>query len=207
MAGIDPGGKTGVVVLELPIQSRDLASAAWVGSFSISGLGETKTRSKAEGVAQLYARVRDCLARHEVRELAIECPVDALPTWGGRKNNPSTLFSLGANYGLCLAAAHAAGVQRIRSYRVSTTKKHAGWMPMVREPSRKNPNRMVTHVQRRDVTLQQLRAKVAPMRERAAAPAFGVRRRSAIAPMTEDELMAFGVLEYHLRRSPLPPTS
>jgi hypothetical protein len=209
VAGIDPGSKTGVVILELPTSVRDLSRAVWVHSASISGMAETLSRTRAEGHALLFSRVRELLADHDVRDVALECPVDALPSWGaatGRKSNPATLFSLGANYGLCLAAAHAAGASKIMSYRVKPTRERpAGWMPMVREPSRRNPNVMVTHVQSRDITLEQLR-QLCFLHWPADVYQDGVRIACAARDIGEDELMALGVLRYHLQRTPLPPT-
>lgn len=209
IAGIDPGTKTGVVVIELPSCSRDINLAAWLGSFSISGMAETQSRSRAEGHVILFERIRDQLALLGVREAVIECPVDALPSWGGasgKKSNPATLFSLGANYGLCLAAARAAGVHRVMAYRVKHTKEHAGWMPNVTEtvPNRRGGLTTVTHVQKRDVTIAQLRTQIATI---------GTQYRGGVqvgitpdpALLGEDEVMAYGVLAYHLRRTPLPP--
>lgn len=194
IAGIDPGSKSGVVILELPNRQRDLNRARWLGSFVLSGSAQTNSRTKAEAGAVLFSEVCDVLTQYHVDEVAIECPIDALPSWGQhtRMNgaprlNRATLFGSGAHYGLCLAAARACpSVRKIMSYHVTTTKKHEGWMPTVKG-----------RPQKRTITLQQLRDE---LRLRFAGP-----ERSDNVPLVEDELMAFGVLAYHLRKTPTPP--
>lgn len=197
VAGIDPGSSTGVVVVQLRPGSRSIETAGWVGSCLAHPAAETKSRTKAEGHARLFERLTAYLRGLDVEEVAIECPVDALPSWGasrGVKSNPATLFSLGSSYGMCLAAASAAGVRRIKSYRVRTTRKNEGWMPMVGG-----------HPQRRDATLDELRSLCSRLFPEDVYE-NGIRTSSAARDLGEDQLMAFGVLRYHLRRTPLPPT-
>lgn len=201
IAGIDPGSNTGLVILELPPASRDLTKARWVRSESISGLAASQTRTKAEGHAELFHRLSEWLRNECVEQVAMECPIDATPVWGratGRTKGAgrSTLFGSGANYGLCLAACAAARC-RVTSYRVQTTKKHEGWMPMARSGH-------LVHVQKRNITLYQLRTALRsvngflPIKN-------GVVDTNADITQSEDELMAFGVLRYHLTRVPTAP--
>lgn len=202
IAGIDPGSKSGVVILELPNRQRDLDRARWLGSFLLSGSAQTNSRTKAEASAVLFSEVLDVLTQQRVEEVAIECPIDALPSWGaatgrmkgaqGPRLNRATLFGSGAHYGLCLAAARACpSVRKITSYYVTTTTKHEGWMPMVKSGRLRHP-------QKRTITLQQLRDELRRL--------FAGPDRSGDVPLGEDELMAFGVLAYHLRKTPTPPT-
>lgn len=200
IAGIDPGAKTGVVILELPNRVRDLDRAHWLGSFSLSGSAQSGTRTKAEAAAVLFTEVLDVLSQHNVEEIAIECPIDALPSWGRNTRmkgapqlNRATLFGSGAHYGLVLGACRACPtVRKITSYHVTTTTKHEGWMPMV-------TNGRLKHAQKRDVTMQQLRDELLRL--------FGGQgsRSADDVPLSEDELMAFGVLRYHVAKTPSPP--
>lgn len=200
VAGIDPGSSTGVVILQLPQEARVLDRAVWVASRHLTGMGETRARTKAEGNAELFVRLRSYLETHGITEVAIECPIDALPTWGlgsrrgGRVHvKRETMFGSGAHYGLCLAAARACpSVKRINSYYVTTTKKHAGWMPSDRG-----------RTQARELTMAQLRSVM--QRIPTITRAGRVASRTAIDALSEDEIMAFGVLSYHLRRTPSIP--
>lgn len=203
-AGIDPGSSTGITIIELPrVGAQAVEVARWLDSFSLSALGETKTRTKAEGLATLFELVRNVLVQHDVETVVLECPIDAMPVWGratGRTKGAGrgTIFGSGAHYGICLAAARAAmSVRHIHAYRVSTTKKHEGWMPLVRGGARGN----LVHVQRREITLQQLRDVV----NKLSRSSFASRDNRCGVGIGDDELMAFGVLAYHLRRTPRPP--
>jgi hypothetical protein len=211
IAGIDPGSQSGVVIVELPARSRVINLAAWVGSFLVHGMSETMRRSRAEGQAALFDRVRDVLRANGVREVVIEWPIDALPVWGGasrvkgRTSSPATLFSIGMSYGICVAAARSvASVQRIESYRVKPTREHAGWMPLVTRPQRSNPNKRVTHVMPRDELLGRLRSELSMYKPRLRGGML-IGETPNVRALSEDELMAYGVLKYHLSRTPTPP--
>jgi hypothetical protein len=212
-AFIDPGSTTGIVGLSVAVDMMEPSTvhagwrktARWVGAARVAGSGSTKLTG-AEQDARLFDRVRDALVALHPAVCVIEEPVDALPQWGQqggqgkqRHSERGTIFSLGRNYGLCLAAARALGYDcRIYTYQVNgrrekvdakgaTRAERPGWMP--KERGRPIP---------RERLLTILRADVESFRDR---PADGrLVPRALRGDLSDHELMAFGVGSYHLDR-------
>jgi hypothetical protein len=189
--GVDPGARTGLVCVELTpdlLGALDItrpSSARLVGAVRISASASTKLTA-AEQDATLYRRVLAQLDVWRPAIVALEEPLDATRGWqnagrrAGRAENTGTTFALGRAYGLALAAASCSTATSIASYPFTTSRKLAryGWM-QGRAP-------LPTA---RALTLARMRAL-----------AMQIGGREASLAMTEDELMALGVLSFHVEQ-------
>lgn len=180
--GIDPGASTGLACLDVPMGRRrpDLEHARWVGHAVVRPSRSTK-RSPAEQRAELGTRVGAQLLAWGPAMVVLEEPIDASAGWEnatravGKATHQArhTLFALGAHFGLALAAAARVSVGPIASYPVNNYHGRPGWM----QAGGRRP-------QRRDDVLRALRYR---------ARSFG-----CVDELSEDVLMALGVLCYHL---------
>ena len=195
VAGIDPGAHTGLVVLEIqttPMPIEQLIDrVVWRATCQLHPI--TRKALRAEQLSVLmFERLRDRLRRWGVVEVAIEEPSDARDQW--RAASPGTSFGVGRAFERCILAATYAGCT-VHAYRVRE------WMPKTRTGN-------LQHNQKRDVTLAQLDALSREIRRRPlAGEPLRVTHvaRAALERLSEDELMALGVLRYHLaRQAPLP---
>lgn len=205
VVGIDPGSTTGLVALRIAgHKSRPLDTARWQGNAALA-TAHRLHRSDAENRAALFVRVRDWLNVYAPAHVVIEEPSDATPRWnrqGGESGAAATgtLFLLGAHFGLVLAAAQSCiSLPRIYTYQVQGSKRKGkeGWMP------RGQGGRPM----RRDLLLGALRTEARqhfyrPLDGVLPAPPKDRNTLDATSVLSDHELMAYGVLCYHLRRQP-----
>lgn len=175
--GIDPGARTALVCVTL-----DSGLVRWVGS-EVVVPSNRKDCSVAENKSMLFQRALKALDWWAPSIIVIEEPLDAMGTWSlsnrrGRGQSRSTSFLLGEHYGLCLAAAKAMylrGEKRIYSYPCTNYKGRRGWMASPRHGG---------FAISREQTLQNMR--------------LYARSIGCTTGLSEDELMALGVLNFHL---------
>lgn len=182
--GIDPGGTSGLACVDVPYGARrpDLARLVWIGH-AVVRASASKLLSPAEQRAALGARVAyqlDNVWRPNV--VVLEEPADARVGWENSTRRVSrtggaggaTLFGLGAHFGLALAAATQWGHERrVYSYPVNNYRGRPGWM----QAGAARP-------QSREATMARLR--------------LVARAAGCTESLTEDVLMALGVVYYHL---------
>jgi hypothetical protein len=196
VAGVDPGATTGLVALAVDsTRPHDVERARWIGSTSIDAGSSTKL-TRAAVHARLFDRARNQFLQWGVVSVALEEPLDAMPKWSGRGERRETMFGLGRYYGLVLAAAQACRAS-VASYPVTTdpSKGRVGWMPT--HPG--GANKRLTMTAPREQTLDTLHQFSLALRAR---PHNGLAITNP-PRLPDDELMALGVLLYHLTRQPL----
>lgn len=175
VVGIDPGSNTGMVGV---VVDKHLTIMQLLGAVSLAPT-ESKKLTHPERDLHLAQSISARLTEWRPLHVALEEPADARIVWRGRTHQRrDTAFRLGLYYGMALAAipmAVAAGVPPlfVQSYPVGLYRGQQGWM------MGKN----------RDLLLNVSDAMM---------------RRIPIGPTketrTEHELMAFGVLLYHLEQ-------
>lgn len=195
--GIDPGAVTGIVCITLPAQSRDLSRAAWVGSVSVIRRAARVDESHAESQARFFRDVYESVLDFDPELAIIEEPSDAMvggwnKSKGGKAGPPTqgrqVAFGLGAAYMTALSAiACLERCERIESYLVSGSKKRSGWMPKVRSG---NLTHTISHVQLAQFLCGEI---IELSRDRS----FAEKDRHEKF-VRDDELMAFGILRYHI---------
>lgn len=184
--GIDPGASTGVVCVDL-VRADTIVGARFVAAVTCRA-SASKDLTDAEQDASLGVSIRRTLdllhgATTPIAFVVLEEPADGMGKWStqGRKTGRGTAFGLGRAYGLALAAAAALdGNVGLHAYPVTTTAQgraagRLGWM-QGRQP-RPTP---------REDTLATMRHL---------ARALGC---ATHASLTDDQLMALGVLQYHV---------
>jgi hypothetical protein len=149
---IDPGSKTGFVVVDFELApGLDITQARLVGSGVIYNAGGSAEESKAERDILFIGRIAERIAEFRPSTVVLEEPEDAAAYWGrsevdgerfsvadlatGKAKNSKahkgmargTLFRLGVNYGLALAAVKVAGHADVVSYPVQGSKTRQGW--------------------------------------------------------------------------------
>lgn len=199
-AGVDPGAHTGLVCVAMPDGGTRIHDARYIGSACVEAGTSTKDH-KANVRARLFHKVRDQLGRWRVDVAVFEEPWDALPVFGaakkglkGRGASRGTLFSLGASFGLALAAAaDLPWPVAIITHPVTTEsnprkKPRLGWM------QRRN-GRCPPHEQTANESAHVFRE----LRQR---PHNGVLPTAAelAAEIDDNILMALGVLNFELDR-------
>jgi hypothetical protein len=216
-AGIDPGATSGLVAVAMPPGAHRLADARLVGFTTITTAkarkGDDDDAGKPRRRAQLFHRIREQLVAWRASVIVIEEPWDALASFGQGKRGKQghgrgTLFSLGAHYGLVLAAASdLAWDVSIATYPVTSerrkerlVKKPGGGMMMRAKPER------IGWMQRRNSKIPphervalECALLLRALKER---PANGVLPSRADLSREEDDnvYMALGVLNFHLDR-------
>lgn len=217
-AGIDPGAYTGLVALSVRahagkpltrVISADADSVRWIGAARVHA-GAQQHYTDAENEARTYyTRVRAQLLAWRVTHVALEEPWDNVPV---RLQEQGTAFTLGARYGLALAAAHSIGA-RCMSYPVTsapakvftsdkrstrTRPARVGWMPQVRGGKRNH----LLMTQDRTITLRQQDDASRVLRLRPDDGMLQYTNMRDMPTLSEDELMALGVLSFHLTHQP-----
>lgn len=201
-AGIDPGSDVGLVGLLVPAHGAHAHSAEHARLIGYSKVTASSSRSytRAGRRGSMLLRVRERLIEWRITDIVLEEPSTHTNSWaksdGGRSVATGTLFGLGAHFGLCLGAAVTMPWEtRVWSYPPTTSKKartaavtdyeRLGWM-QARAPK---PTRQAT-------TLENMQKLFDGLYER---PADGMFRTMERTP-SEHELMALGVLNFHLMR-------
>lgn len=202
--GIDPGGTVGLAAIVVPMtgpHAHDIDRAKLIGTAQVSASTSAKyTRATAR--ATMLVRVRKQLVQWNATHVVLEEPSTQTNSWKNAKGEgraTGTLFFLGAHFGLCLGAAVTVPwPARVWSYPPTTSKRARnspdaspetlGWM-QARAPC---PTRKDDTLDRMGTLLRQLRQR----------PANGVLPTKAdlATSVTEHELMALGVLNFHLLR-------
>lgn len=188
--GVDPGANLGIVCVDVREQARLIGSRLeirWAGSFRLHPSNSQK-RTHAENDAALFDRtVRQLQYWRESPPLppqslvaVLEEPYTQTASWKGAKGEgrqTGTLFSLGKYYGLALAAC-VSECRRVYSHPPTNDRRQqrTGWM------------QGSGRIQKRELTLLALRGLA--------------RQCGCMDPdaLSEDEVMAFGVLKFHLDR-------
>jgi hypothetical protein len=190
--GVDPGANLGIVCVDVRKQPRLIGYAldiTWMGSFRLHP-SQSQNRTHAENDAALFDRVVSTLQRWREDSTrtqplpliaVLEEPYTQTASWKGAKGEgrqTGTLFSLGKYYGLALAACRNE-CHRIHSHPPTNDRRgqRTGWM------------QGSGRIQKRELTLLALRGL---------AKQCGCQDPDALS---EDEVMAFGVLKFHLDRS------
>jgi hypothetical protein len=190
--GVDPGANLGIVCVDVHEQARLIGSRLeirWAGSFRLHPSNSQK-RTHAENDAHLFDRVQGQLVSWRVgfdrastprpMVAVLEEPYTQTASWKGAKGEgrqTGTLFSLGKYYGLALAACSTL-CGRVYSHPPTNDRRgqRTGWM------------QGSGRIQKRELTLLALRGLA--------------RQCGCMDPdaLSEDEVMAFGVLKFHLDR-------
>jgi hypothetical protein len=200
VAGIDPGAHSGLVALEIPTRPMPFdqleAHIQWRGACQLNPITRKAMRPEQLSIL-VFERLRDRLQRWGVVDVAIEEPSDAMDKWS--QGGVGVSFALGRAYERALLAATYAGC-RVFPYQVRE------WMP--KATTRNKRGGMTTHTQASDETANQMdvwsRQLRRPAQEGEGPYALSV-ARAALDRLSKDELMALGVLRYHLaRQAPLP---
>jgi hypothetical protein len=208
--GIDPGGTTGLICIDLP-DDLDYAKARYVGSATITA---TKTQELTAPLQQgsIYQRVSTHLLTLSPRLIVLEKPEDALPNWVGKGQNKrgqsrEALFGLGTHYGLALAACvRLVGMPsdcRVVAYPVTSRQpkpiKRKGVVVGQRVFSLGWMQRRQSRPPKREHVLMALANEYRALRSR---PFDGILRAKASTPELPPEhvLMALGVLLFHCDR-------
>lgn len=194
---IDPGSSTGFVVVDFEhAPGLDINNARIVGSGVIhrprGSIGEAMNDllfvgKIAERIKEfrpstvVFEEPADAAAYWGRSEIAGEPTVEQLATGGVKPNKKGmgrgTLFRLGVNYGIAIAAAREAGNCDVVSYLVRGDKKRAGWQG--------HGSKKVNILREMTYLFAKLSyAKIAQLK------------------VTEHELMALGVLNYHASQLP-----
>lgn len=214
-AGIDPGATTGLVAVSMPPGGTRIHDARLVGFGTVDAVAKAADAelSKAAVRARLFHKIRDKLARWRVDVAVIEEPWDALPQFGQGKRGKSghsrgTLFTLGAHFGLALAAASDLPWDvAIATYPVTSAREKTSMV-------KKRGGGMMERTKAERLGWMQRRQSTIPSHERVALecalllrtlkerPLDGVLpTRAALATEEDDNVyMAVGVLTYHLDR-------
>lgn len=191
--GIDPGKNLGIVCVDVTESTRRIGSALhiqWVGCARVHP-GDRKDDTVAENDARVYSRT--CVALGQWQQdsgqfgrestprpliAVLEEPYTHMGAWGGgRSQSRGTAFGLGKYYGLALAACtHLC--ERVYSHPPTNDRKQqrTGWM------------QGSGRIQKRELTILALRGL---------AGQYGCQCPDELS---EDEVMAFGVLKFHLDR-------
>lgn len=201
-AGIDPGTDVGLVGVAVPARgawAHHTEHARLIGYARVTA-SSSKSYTRAGRRGSMLLRVRERLIEWRVTDIVLEEPSTHTNSWaksdGGRTVATGTLFGLGAHFGLCLGAAITMPWEtRVWSYPPTTSKKaraatetdyeRLGWM-QARAPK---PTQKAK-------TLKDMRHIFDGIFDR---PADGVFRAMDREP-SEHELMALGVLNFHLMR-------
>lgn len=177
IVGGDPGGTAGLVCVDVPV-TLDISRATWVGSISL-GTSNLDRLTPAERDGVFFRKMVAAFALWGPRHCALEEPLDGASFWKGKADKRGheqrgTQFRIGAAYALMVAAAEMQGtVEHIASYPVQKYGARQGWMPKVKgRGSRARALEMSTLA---------ARAIKAPVSE-----------------LSEHELMALGVVAYHV---------
>lgn len=195
---IDPGSHTGYVIVDFPIApGLDIVRAQLVGSGVIYPPKPNAEESLAERDVLMIIKISNVISDFRPSLVVLEEPSDAANYWGresaatamtennvlaiARGDAPKqskkgmargTLFRLGVYYGLALGAvAHAKNCDVV-SYPVQGTRQRPGWMG---------------HGARRVNVLREMRFLYANLARK---PVIDLK-------VSEHELMALGVLNYH----------
>jgi hypothetical protein len=188
--GIDPGANTGLVCVDVYDVARRIGSVPvvrWHGTARIHP-GSRKDDTRAENDGRIFSRIcaqLDEWQKHipggsEDMRAVLEEPYTQTGSWKGAKTEgrqTGTLFSLGKYYGLALAACTFKCV-RVYSHPPTNDRRQSrtGWM------------QGSGRIQKRELTLLALRGLIKQA---------GCQDPNALS---EDEVMAFGVLKFHLDR-------
>jgi hypothetical protein len=193
--GIDPGQNLGLVCLDVEQPARRIGTALtikWVSSARIHP-GQRKDDTPAENDGRVFSRLAVELERLRTQAYMVtkydepaliavlEEPYTHMGAWGaGRAQSRGTGFGLGKYYGLALAAC-TIHCDRVYSHPPTNDRKQqrTGWM------------QGSGRIQKRELTLLALR---------------GLAKQCGavlVDDISEDELMAFGVLHFHLYRQGL----
>jgi hypothetical protein len=188
--GVDPGANTGLVCVDVEKVERRIGSAGnvrWVHSARIHP-GQRQDDTHAENDARVFSRMAVELERlvGVAGALGVKCiavleePYTQTGSWKGAATEgrqTGTLFSLGKYYGLALAAC-TIHCGRVYSHPPTNDRRgqRTGWM------------QGSGRIQKRELTLLALRGLA--------------KQCGCTDPMglSEDEVMAFGVLKFHLDR-------
>lgn len=201
--GIDPAAEAGLVALSVDRHHMaDDTRWRWVDCVVVKKSTRTHA-TKAENELVLFRQAVPWMQQHEPAHIAIERPSD-VGKWasgqGQKGQGTGTAFGMGSAYGLMLAACAYVHC-RVFDYPVTSRKENpaknkkarAGWMPQMRGGA----HGQLTHVQRRDLLLNDLHAAATQLRQR---PHDGILRPDRGERLNENVLMALGVLRFHLSR-------
>lgn len=204
--GIDPG-------------SNSIGLCYWIpGSalrFAVVHKSSSEKLTAVQKDIDLIERIEMALAQiirntQTIHLVVLEEPKDAQTHWSAGKGGPmavGSLFAMGKGYGLCLAALDVLHRQRgntfaeLVTYQVKSNKYGEGWQPRFKIPRQPKGTPRAKGSPQKDMLLAQLRVEVFDQwsnvhlmpRELA---------RETVASLSEHELMAYGVLAYHLLKRP-----
>jgi hypothetical protein len=201
--GIDPGATVGLCALVVPNDGPhacDIDHAKLLGARSITATSSQKFTSAGRR-ATMLTRVRAQLIDWQITDAVLEEPSTQTNSWQAAKGEgrqTGSLFFLGAHYGLCLGAvATMPWPVRVWAYPTTTSKKarndpesddRLGWM-QARAP---RPTRKQDTLDAMARELRKLKGRPA----NGVLPSIGELARVHV----EHELMALGVLRFHLLR-------
>jgi hypothetical protein len=142
-------------------------------------------------ITRVRTAIYDLVRGDYIHFAVLEEPKDAQPHWAkGGPMGLGSLFASGKGYGLCLAAigdTHALKIGEAITYQVTTNKHGEGWQPRVKGGRNKN----LTHTPRKVLLIEELRAELMTKHQM---------QFLAVNELSEHELMAYGVLRYHLQK-------
>lgn len=157
-------------------------------------------------IARIAQAIAD-IATVTLHQVVLEEPKDAQTHWSAGKGGAmavGSLFAMGKGYGLCLAALRDLALRRgsaqyeSTSYQVKSNKHGEGWQPRFKMERRPKGTPRPKGSPHKDLLLAQLR------RDLHHVYATVHTRNKTIAELSEHELMAFGVLRYHLQKLDQP---
>jgi len=187
--GIDPGSITGLCCLEVSTidgaknaaetLAHYLRTARVVGFSRISSSKRLNT-SPPEQHLTLYRKLCEQLSEWQPDHIVLEEPRDGIMMGGGRRQM-GTEFSLGRYFGLALAACDNTGsdVETIDTYQVTSTKHGEGWMP-------RRAGTGLKHTELKNQLIKRFREELRDLADS--------------DDLSEHELMAYGVLCFHLSK-------
>lgn len=171
-------------------------------------------RSDVERDIDFINRIADAMRALNIpgyiHAVVLEEPKDAQTHWSAGKGGPmavGSLFAMGKGYGLCLAAIaqltkmNGYTVQQFVAYQVKSNKHGEGWQPRFKVERRPKGSPRVKGSPHKDKLLEQLRTELAWQWSKMPTPLGEPRTPMGHAiSLSEHELMAFGVLSYHLAK-------